>query len=406
LVTIPSLDRANTETGPGLNMIKPLRRLGFLALALSALVGPAAAQSLPPVPPAPIPGQSLPVPAAPPPVAAQPVQAPPVSSNPVCARLEGQLAVINRGAGDPRAEQIKRAEDTAAKQQADLDRLLAKSRKQGCEGGGFFALFTGHSPECQPLNVQVQQMRDNLDRTMSDLERLKSGNSDQEGPRRALIGQLAENNCGPQYRAAAQAQGPGGFLDALFGGHLINPGGDGLPSGTYRTVCVRTCDGYYFPISYSTVPNRFPDDARACQRECPATETQLFTYRNPGEDIGQAVSIGGAPYTELPNAFRYRKEFTATCSCRRPGQTWADALKGADDASTLEAGDIVVTDQNAKALSQPPQPKGVKPGKPGAKGQDATAAAGTAPSTDAKAPAADTPKGTVRAVGPPFVAAH
>src|SRR6202034_4501168 len=109
-------------------------------------------------------------------------------------------------------------------------------------------------------------------------------------------------------------------------------------------------------------------------RESPATETQLFTYRNPGEDIGQAVSIGGAPYTELPNAFRYRKEFTASCSCRRPGQTWADALK---------AGDIVVTDQNAKALSQPPPPKGVKPGKSGAKGQDAAAAAGTAPSSDA-----------------------
>ncbi|MGA9083760.1 MAG: DUF2865 domain-containing protein, partial [Pseudolabrys sp.] len=22
--------------------------------------------------------------------------------------------------------------------------------------------------------------------------------------------------------------------------------------GTFRTVCVRTCDGFYFPISYST----------------------------------------------------------------------------------------------------------------------------------------------------------
>jgi hypothetical protein len=325
-------------------------------------------------------------------------------------RLEGQLAILNRGGADPaRADQIKRYEDSVAKQQSDLDRTLAQSKRRGCEGGGFFSLFTGQSPECQPLNAQIQQMRDNLDRTMSDLERLKSGNNyDQDGQRRQLIGQLAQNNCGPQYRAAANAAGPGGFLDALFGGHIIAPGGDGAPSGTYRTVCVRTCDGYYFPLSYSTVPNRFPDDQHACQRMCPASEALLYTYRNPGEDINQAVSISGQPYSELPNAFHYRKEFTSACSCRRPGQSWADALKNADDSSTLESGDIVVTDQNAKALSQAPQPKGTtgKPIKPGAKGQDPNAAPGAAPASIDAASDANASKGSVRTVGPPFVAAH
>ena len=132
---------------------------------------------------------------------------------------------------------------------------------------------------------------------------------------------------------------------------------------------MRSCDGYYFPISYSTVQSRFADDQRTCQRECPATEAQLYTYRNPGEDMDQAVSLAGQPYTALPTAFQYRKEFNAACSCRKPGQSWADALKGADDASTLESGDIVVTDQNAKALSQPatPAPKGAKPASPAAR---------------------------------------
>ena len=135
-------------------------------------------------------------------------------------------------------------------------------------------------------------------------------------------------------------------------------GGDGAPSGTYRTVCVRTCDGYYFPISYSTVASRFADDEHTCQRLCPASEVALYSYRNPGEDMEQAVSVSGQPYTALPNAFRYRKEFTAACSCRKPGQSWADALKNADDSTTLESGDIVVTDQNAKALSQAPKATG------------------------------------------------
>jgi len=387
-------------------MIRHLRGLGLDLgvglLAAGLLAAPAAAQS--PVPPAPVPGQPG---AAPPPPAAE--QQPP--SNPVCVRLEGQMAVLNRGGGDPaRAEQIKRYEDAAGKQQADLDRLLTRAKQRGCENG-FFSLFTGQAPECQPLNAQIQQLRDSLDRTMSDLERLKSGNNyDQEGQRRQLLGELAQNNCGPQYRAAAAAAGPSGFLDALFGGaaRIINPGGDGAPSGTFRTVCVRSCDGYYFPISYSTVQSRFADDQRTCQRECPATEAQLYTYRNPGEDMGQAVSLSGQPYTALPTAFQYRKEYNAACSCRKPGQSWADALKGADDASTLESGDIVVTDQNAKELSQPLPPKGAKPGKPATGAATPTpppsTTGGQAASVDVTADAA--PKGTVRTVGPPFVAAH
>jgi len=374
-------------------MIKPIklwRSLGIVILGIAALSAAAAAQTAPPSPPGP------------PAATDQP------ASNPVCVRYEAQLAALNRGATDPaRADQMRRYEDSVAKQQAELDRILAQSRKLGCEGAGFFALFTGRAPECEPVNARIQQMRDNLDRMMSDLERLKSGgNDDQQGQRAALIGQLAQNNCGPQYRAAVAA-GPAGFLSSLFGGTIISQGGDGAPAGTYHTVCVRTCDGYYFPISYSTVPNRFADDQRACQRQCPAAETVLYSYRNPGEDISQAVSINGQPYTELPNAFHYRKEYSgATCSCRRPGQSWADALKNADDASTLETGDIVVTDQNAKALSQAPQPKGkqLPKGAPGQRDSNgAPAAAGTSPATaDASTPNS----AGVRTVGPPFVAAH
>ncbi len=383
-------------------MIKHLCGFGLAILGVSLLSAAVSAQTAPPIPPASIPGQATPGPSAAP--AEQP------ASNPACVRLEGQLAILTRGGADPaRVDQIKRYEDSIAKQQTDLDRTLAQSKKRGCEGGGFFALFTGHSPECQPLTTQIQQMRDNLDRSISELERLKSGNNtDQEGQRRQLIGALAQNNCGAQYRAAAEAAGPAGFLDALFNGHIISPGGDGAPSGTFRTVCVRSCDGYYFPISYSTVPNRFADDQRTCQRECPAAEAQLYTYRNPGEDINQAVSLGGQPYTALPAAFQYRKEFAAACSCRRPGQSWADALKNADDSTTLESGDIVVTDQNAQLLSQPPQPKGAKPAKPGTTtGTTPTpVAAAMTPVSTVTTAVPDAPKGPVRTVGPPFVSTH
>ncbi len=159
-----------------------------------------------------------------------------------------------------------------------------------------------------------------------------------------------------------------------------------MPAGTFRTVCVRTCDGYYFPISYSTVSSHFADDEHSCQRLCPAAEVALYSFHNPGEEIEQAVSASGQPYTALPNAFHYRKEFTAACSCRKPGQSWGDALKDADDSTTLQGGDIVVTDQTAKTLSQAPQPKPVK-GAPGPAA--AQPAAGTPVPVQASAPAGE-----------------
>jgi hypothetical protein len=330
------------------------------------------------------------------------------TSNPICVRLEGQLAALNQGAGDPaRADQIRRTEDAIAKQQADLDRTVAQAHKGGCAGQGFFALFSALSPQCGPITSQIQQMRGSLDRMMSDLEQLKNGNTCQEGQRRALIGQLAQNNCGAQYTAAANSWGgPQGFFDALFGGGtIISSGGDGAPSGTYHTVCVRACDGFYFPISYSTVPSRFTDDARACQRQCPAAEAELYSFRNPGENMEQAVSLSGQPYSAMTNAFRYRKEIIAGCSCRRPGQSWAEALKNADDSTTLESGDIIVTDQNAKALSQPKQQS--KPTTATAPAQSGTLA--TPPVTPASATAnasTDATKRAVRTVGPPFLSSQ
>ena len=336
------------------------------------------------------------------------INAPPsaaASSNPICVRLESQLAALNQGAGDPaRADQIRRTEDAIAKQQGDLDRTVAQAHKAGCAGQGFFALFSAFSPQCGPITSQIQQMRGSLDRMISDLEQLKNGNTGQEGQRRALIGQLAQNNCGAQYTAAANSWGgPQGFFDALFGGGtIISPGGDGAPSGTYHTVCVRACDGFYFPISYSTVPSRFADDARACQRQCPAAEAELYSFRNPGENMEQAVSVTGQPYTSLANAFRYRKEIIAGCSCRRPGQSWAEALKNADDPTTLESGDIVVTNQNAKALSQPKQPG--KPTSATAPTQPGTVVAPPAtPASPMASAGTDASKRSVRTVGPPFL---
>jgi Protein of unknown function (DUF2865) len=356
---------------------------------------------------------------------AQALPPPPANSSPArsqaCGRLEGQLAALDRGPPDARAEQIKRYEDAANNQQMELDRAVAQSRRLGCEGGSFF-LFRTQNPQCDQLNAQVQRMRANLDRMLDGLQQLQGSGSDREEQRRGIMIALAQNDCGPQYRAAAAAPARSrGLFDSLFG---APDEGAGTPSeppqagGTFSTVCVRTCDGFYFPVSYATVPSRFPDDERACHRMCPAAEVALYAYRNPGENMSRAVSIGGKPYSELPNAFRYRQELNPACSCKRPNESWAEALQQTQD-ETIQRGDIVVTPDQAKQLSQPKAETPTKPAKPEpprtrakpATPQSADRQAAPPAPAEAKSPPPDAalsssaptpPSDKPRAVGPQF----
>lgn len=339
---------------------------------------------------------------------------PGAAANPMCPRLEAQLATIDHGGGDPaKDEQIRRYQDAASRQQAELDRLTLQAKRMGCDSSGFFSLFNGQSAQCGPVNNQIQQMRSNLDQITTSLERLRSGGlggADRDNQRRSVLLALAQNNCGPQYANAVQ--GSGNFLNNLFGNNNSpgQPPADlGPQSGTYRTVCVRSCDGAYFPISFATVPGRFPDDEKTCKALCPAAEANLYAYRNPGEDMNQAVSISGQPYSTSPNAFRFRQEFNPSCSCKAPGQTWSDALKSIDDKAAAEQqGDIIVTEESAKKMSRAP----VKPAPTSAK---RGTAATTAPDATPAPAASSTPAATsgtssdhkpIRSVGPTFIPAR
>ena len=107
------------------------------------------------------------------------------------------------------------------------------------------------------------------------------------------------------------------WQDEDSGGGVANNGFRSLPCATYRTVCVRLCDGYYFPISFSTLPNHFERDAEACQSKC-AAPAQLFYYQNPGGAVDQMVSFtDNQLYTKMKTAFLYRKEYVNGCSCKQ-----------------------------------------------------------------------------------------
>jgi hypothetical protein len=158
--------------------------------------------------------------------------------------------------------------------------------------------------------------------------------------------------CASAMAPAAQAED---FLSALFGafggGRSHAPSiplpfanednsfaapGEAHPrvgySGGGQAYCVRTCDGRYFPITASDNQSR----AASCNSFCPASETRVVY----GSNIDNAATESGKPYSELPNAFRYRNELVAGCTCNGTDQIGLAPVKIENDP-TLRKGDIV-----------------------------------------------------------------
>ena len=157
--------------------------------------------------------------------------------------------------------------------------------------------------------------------------------------------------CASVLAPAAQAQD---FFSALFGGigrrapqpyismPFANEDGS-IPAsrsemrprhagGGGQAFCVRSCDGRYFPITASDNASR----AASCNSFCPASETKVVY----GGNIDSAATDNGKPYSELPNAFRYRTEIVAGCTCNGKDQMGLASVKIEDDP-TLRKGDIV-----------------------------------------------------------------
>ena len=84
---------------------------------------------------------------------------------------------------------------------------------------------------------------------------------------------------------------------------------------TYRTLCVRLCDGYYFPVNFSVGRRQFARDARVCTARC-GSGARLFVYRNPGGDIQDMKDFEGRPYDKLDTAFLYRTQYVSDCKCQ------------------------------------------------------------------------------------------
>lgn len=210
----------------------------------------------------------------------------------------------------PRLENdIRQLERVSDQTDSQLDR--------GCYEYFLFTKSLKNTPQCKDLARQSDATK----RRLADLDAKRrdilgsAGRSYQDD----IIRELARNNCGANYvDMARRSSGGGGGMwedEESSGGNVWNPqAANGAQ--TYRTLCVRLCDGFYFPVSFSTLPSHFSQDADACTSKC-AAPTELYYYPNPGGTVEQSVALRSQePYTRLKFAFRYRKEYVNGCSCK------------------------------------------------------------------------------------------
>ncbi|MEM9026915.1 MAG: DUF2865 domain-containing protein [Pseudomonadota bacterium] len=129
-----------------------------------------------------------------------------------------------------------------------------------------------------------------------------------------------------EWRSSLGGASPWSWLDS--GSSHRSPNA----SVPYRTLCVRMCDGYYFPISASTKRWRFRKDARACASRCGAP-TRLFYYP-VNADPSQMVDLSGRAYAKLPTAFLYRTAYNSGCKCR--ANPWEAAAKKRHEMYALQ----------------------------------------------------------------------
>ena len=177
----------------------------------------------------------------------------------ICADLQARLVALERGG----EADDRRLESQIANQRRALDRATADARRAGCLGG----LFQKPRPgaRCGPLKATINRMRASLNRLNAQRQGSSFGASPAGRQRADIIRLLNANRCGDPNDNIRGGR-PGVFA-SLFGGRPVRGGwgpngfyfDNEYGLGTYRTLCVRTCDGYYFPVSFSTVPANFAE---------------------------------------------------------------------------------------------------------------------------------------------------
>lgn len=281
----------------------------------------------------------------------------------VCERIQAELANLPKVVGD--TANARKYAGAIARQNIQLRKATSDQRRLGCSSGSIIVVGGANAEACDTLSSVIGKMQRNLD-ILDKKRREFSGGTSSQGQRTRLLAAFRSNSCGDDdakvmpVAATETLRIPDETRSLPLG--TMPEGGDrlrlrslggGSGHGNLRTVCVRTCDGGFFPISSGATPLDFRRDQKVCEMMCPQTQTELF-YQSmtSGQETDQMTStVTGRPYYDMPNAFSYRTRDLSkpgTCGCNLSAYYQEmikreKAMKG-DTTQTASTGDANAVD--------------------------------------------------------------
>lgn len=278
----------------------------------------------------------------------------------ICNQIRVELASLQQlgrqgGGGGAQAERLR----------SELARTRNAIRQNECDRPHGFLGLGSAPPVCGPLRAEAAQLEARL--------RQADGADPSSARRGQLIAAFQRYNCdgnqSPQRGVVYATPNQPSLFEQLFGGRTssavvddrlqtrdIDPAleeelREKARLGGRTPICVRTCDGFFFPVNFEGLTAR-DEHGDVCQALCPGAETQVM-YMRLGADIETAATRDGRAYTAFPFALKYREQHDPACFCRPPGYTAAQIAKGQADIVEARRGDLVVSQEQAAAMSRP-----------------------------------------------------
>lgn len=284
----------------------------------------------------------------------------------VCESLRLRLASEPEVMAD--ISEMRRYSGAIARQNLEIRKVRYDMRRLHCDGSIIEYRPDGGS-DCRELSTALARMESNKRMLVDKRDALRTTGAADNPMRQRLLAALEANGCNaeaPRETETEASVAPSGALTRPVetGRDFTDP--DRFQAftgpGNLRTLCVRTCDGAFFPISSSTSPLNFRRDAQICEQMCPQTETELYYHSMRTEESADMVSAEtGRPYRMLPTAFAYLNRPSgekSECGCdlsayyRRMQERGSASAAPGSDKAIVEIGRGA--EANAAVKAKPP----------------------------------------------------
>ncbi len=287
----------------------------------------------------------------------------------VCDSLRSQLNQPVQVYGN--TAEVRRFASALAQQNILIRRIKNDMRGYGCSSGSVIVYGNPNAQLCGEIGDALEQAQAERDMIADDRDRMLAAqrNDNAQGSRERILAALDAQGCYDEQPPSFTSTDPSPYPDMRdpndgFG----EPNNDYAPSpdmpmqGGLRTLCVRTCDGAFFPISSDATPLDFREQAAQCERMCPGTQTELFYHAMEGQESEDMVSAKtGQPYASMPTAFAYRNNPASSrapsCSCKMTASsdptTKPQENKQAPQSTALQSSPSVTTLTSPKSDTKP-----------------------------------------------------